>query len=243
VVECFSAVVPVYGTVVDFFDHFGARLVEVAEVGPGMRVLDIAAGKGSSARPAAASGADVLATDLTPEMVEVLRGHGLDARVMDGESLDLPDGSFDRVLCGFGLFFFPDPQRGVDEMRRVLKPGGRVALSIPLNPFPPEVLALIREYAPKAKGPAIPTPTPDFDAGPMMKAAGLADVEVLDEVHDFHFDSAEAVWRFVLTTLATDTLDRLSPEDRADIEARALQALGPGPQTVAMSARYWVASG
>jgi SAM-dependent methyltransferase len=243
VAAAFAAAVPVYGSVVGFFDHYGARLVDLAGVASGMRVLDVAAGKGSSARPAQALGAQVLAGDLTPEMVDVLRGHGLDARVMDGEALDVPDASFDRVLCGFGLFFFPHPERGAAEFRRVLKPGGLAACSLPVRVFPPEVHELVREYGARTTGPAIPTPADGIDIGAHLAAAGFTRIDVVDEARDFDFDSARSVWQFVLTTIATDVLDRLGPDDRAEIEARALAAMGDGPVTVATSARYWLASG
>jgi ubiquinone/menaquinone biosynthesis C-methylase UbiE len=243
VAAAFAAAVPVYGSVVGFFDHYGARLVDLAGVGPGMRVLDVAAGKGSSARPAQALGAQVVAGDLTPEMVEALRSQGLDARVMDGEAIDEPDASFDRVLCGFGLFFFPHPERGAAEFHRVLKPGGLAACSLPVRVFPPVVHELLAEYAGRAAGPAIPTPPQGQNAADHLAAAGFSRIEVVDEEQDFEFDSARSVWQFVLTTIATDVLDRLGPEDRAEIESRSLAAMGDGPVTVTTSARYWLASG
>ena len=212
-----------------------------------MRVLDVAAGKGSSARPAQELGADVLAVDISPVMVDALVAAGLNARVMDGERLDVPDDSFDAVLCGFGLFFYPDPVQGARELKRVVKAGGPVACSMPLRTFPDYIVALRQEFAPKAQGPGIPTPRPDFDGVAVLREAGFADVEVVDEMHEFTFDSPASVWEFCLTTGVRDVLNRLSESDRAELETRARAGAGDdaadGPVTVPMSARYWLASG
>ena len=100
-----------------------------------LRLLDVAAGTGVVAIEAARRGAEVLATDFAPGMVEVMRRRfateGLDARaeVMDGQALSLDDESFDLGTSTFGLIFFPDPLAGLRELRRVLRPGGRAGIA------------------------------------------------------------------------------------------------------------------
>jgi len=121
------------------FAYFGSRLVEWSGLHAGDRVLDVAAGTGQSLVPAAARVGEtghVTGTDLAPGMVEVLRRtiheHALanaDALVADAEQLPFDDGTFDAVLCGFGLFFFPDPGRALAEFQRVLRAGGVAAIS------------------------------------------------------------------------------------------------------------------
>lgn len=117
-----------------------ALMLDLAHLGPGDHVLDVAAGDGYQSIAAAqrvGSSGHVLAVDLAPEPLTYAAAAAQQAgierfetRVMDGENLDLADASFDAVLCQFGLMFFPDPDRGLREMLRVLKPGGRASLVI-----------------------------------------------------------------------------------------------------------------
>ncbi len=91
------------------------------------RVLDVAAGTGALALAAAQTGAQVLAVDFSPGMVERIAEAGLanvDAKVMDGQALALPDNSFDAVFSIFGVIMFPDWRKGLAEMARVTRPGG-----------------------------------------------------------------------------------------------------------------------
>lgn len=111
---------------------FTARYAEAAlqrvELTPESRVLDIAAGTGALALAAARTGARVLATDFSPGMVARIAAAALpnvEAEVMDGQALALPDASFDAVFSIFGVIMFPDWRRGLSEMARVTRPGGR----------------------------------------------------------------------------------------------------------------------
>lgn len=112
-------------------------MLDLAQVGPGSRVLDVAAGAGEPAITAAkrvGPTGSVLATDISPNILDFAAGAArdqgvtnLETRVMDGEHLELPDGTFDVVLSRVGLIYFPDQQRALAEVRRVLAPGGRLA--------------------------------------------------------------------------------------------------------------------
>jgi SAM-dependent methyltransferase len=106
-------------------------------VQPGERVLDVAAGTGALTLEAAAAGARVFATDFSPGMVERLAARlteagydraGCEARVMDGQALDLPDGGFDAAFSIFGVMLFPDWEAGLRELHRAVRPGGRVVM-------------------------------------------------------------------------------------------------------------------
>ncbi len=110
---------------------FTARFAEAAlariSLGPGSRTLDVAAGTGALALAAARTGAQVLASDFSPGMVARIAAAGIinvEARVMDGQALLLPDGAFDAVFSIFGVIMFPDWRKGLAEMARVTRPGG-----------------------------------------------------------------------------------------------------------------------
>lgn len=113
----------------------GERIVSRAGVGHGDRVLDVAAGTGNAALRAAIAGGSVTALDLTPELFEAGRRHAAEAGVEidwvegDAEALPFPDESFDVVLSTFGVMFAPRHAVAAREMRRVLRPGGRIGLA------------------------------------------------------------------------------------------------------------------
>jgi len=124
---------------IGYFSHFGERLVERAQLAAGSRVLDVATGRGASAFPAAklvGPRGQVIGTDIAPEMLQetakdVKTGNwpNIELQQMDAERLQYPDGAFDCVLCGFALWFFPHPDRALQQFYRVLKPGGSLALT------------------------------------------------------------------------------------------------------------------
>jgi ubiquinone/menaquinone biosynthesis C-methylase UbiE len=115
-------------------------MLSSAALAPGEKVLDLACGTGLVTLAAAASvGPDgsVLGTDISGQMVAVARQRAIEQQVsnvtferMDAETLDFPDATFDVVLCSLGLMYVPDPERAVREWRRVLRPGGRVAMAV-----------------------------------------------------------------------------------------------------------------
>src|SRR5271163_4503506 len=118
--------------------HFMPFVLQAAHIAPGMHVLDIATGTGLSAEAALAAVGPtglVVAADVSPAMAEKARERlskapNASVSVEDGQALSFADSSFDAVLCNLGLMFFPDPVRGLSEFRRVLRPDGRVAVSV-----------------------------------------------------------------------------------------------------------------
>lgn len=124
-----------YSHMVDtFLLPLGPRLVEAAGIGPGMQVLDVAAGTGNASLPAADTGAQVTASDLTPELLEAGRSRAEDAGLQlewvqaDAEHLPFEDESFDVVMSCIGVMFAPHHQAAADELVRVCRPGGTLAL-------------------------------------------------------------------------------------------------------------------
>jgi demethylmenaquinone methyltransferase/2-methoxy-6-polyprenyl-1,4-benzoquinol methylase len=107
-----------------------ARAADLARVGPGSRALDVASGTGDLAIELASRGAEVVGSDFSPGMLEVARRKAPELRWEVGNALELPyeDDSFDASTVGFGARNFSDLERGLREMVRVVRPGGRVVV-------------------------------------------------------------------------------------------------------------------
>ena len=140
-----------------FLLPLGPRLVDACGIGPGMRVLDVAAGTGNASIPAAQRGAEVTASDLTPELLEAGReraeaaGVELDWVEADAEWLPFADDSFDVVMSSIGAMFAPHHRDVADELVRVCAPGGTIGL---LSWTPEGMLgALFRTIGPFAPPP------------------------------------------------------------------------------------------
>ena len=182
---------------------------------PGERFLDVAAGPGGLSLPAARLGAEVLATDWSPAMIERfearVREEGLskaEGRVMDCHALDLPDDSFDVTGSQFGVMLVPDQPRALREMVRVTKPGGRVLVIAYGSPEEFEALQFfvgaLTAVAPDFPGlPDDPPPLEFQVANPevfrrRLTDAGLRDVRVEPTAERPAFASGQEMWEWVL---------------------------------------------
>jgi ubiquinone/menaquinone biosynthesis C-methylase UbiE len=143
----------------------GPELVRASGVRAGDRVLDVAAGSGNAAIPAAAAGAIVTASDLTPELFDAGRRiaaeRGVDVEWVeaDAEALPFPDDSFDVVMSCVGAMFAPHHQATADELVRVVRPGGTIGM-INWTPegFIGNLFATMKPYAPPPPPGASPPP-------------------------------------------------------------------------------------
>ena len=225
----FERIAPEYDAGPGCFAHFGARLVAAAGIAPGQRVLDVATGRGAVLLPAAELvGPDglVIGIDLAGAMVAATReaatrrGLPAEVRVMDAEALDFPDASFDRVLCGFGVMFFPELARALGEFRRVLKPGGRLVLSTwrvaQADDLAAVMIALGLADAADELGPF----RDPAAAARALADAGFADARVWGDEAIFRYADLDDYWRTARGTGLRRWLDQLRPEQAA--QAREL---------------------
>ncbi len=194
-----------------FFGYFGQRLVEQAGLQPGERVLDVACGRGAALLPASeAVGEHGLAVgiDLSEGMIKALADEvrqqdrrNVGVCVMDAECLEFPDASFDCVLCGFALFFFPRLEQALSEMQRVLKPDGRIAVSTWDKTGDAHLQwyrDLVKRYLPAEAVAQADKERPGLDEPEGLKAilsaAHFRDVQASSAVFESTFQSEEEWW-------------------------------------------------
>jgi SAM-dependent methyltransferase len=236
----------------------GARLVRHARIDRGEEVLDVACGTGNVAIPAAAAGARVTGIDLTPRMLEIAQRRAADAGVEvqwtegDAEALPFEDGRFDVVLSAFGCMFAPRHEVVADELARVLRPGGRLAVCS----WTPE--GAIGDFF-RTVGAHLP-PTPDVVDPPplwgdeqhvreLFEGTGL-DLEFVRETWEIGHDSAASAVECYTTAFGPVVEARrlAESEDRWPALRRDMLALFDrldvsGNERVAFPAEYLVVTG
>jgi len=215
---------------------FGEQALRRVDLRAGTRLLDVACGSGALAIPAARRGADVVAVDIAPAMIERLaaraRAEGLsnvDGRVMNGEALELPDNTFDVSASQNGVTLLPDLMGGLREMVRVTRPGGRVLIVTFGAPQKAEFLrfflAALRASVPGFTAPSLdPLPPPFRLADPSrfgreLVSAGLTGIRVETVTWHMTFTSAGHFWDVVTSgkPIAVHLTADLTAVQRADV--------------------------
>lgn len=216
--------------------RFAEQVLDHVGLKPGTRLLDIGSGSGAVAIAAARRGADVLAVDFAPTMIERLNARARDeelsnlqGRVMDGCALELADDEFDMAASLNGVSLFPDLGRGLREMVRVTKPGGRVVIAAFGAPQRAEFLtvfigalkAAVPGFAPP---PMDPPPLPFQVADPQkmhgeLTKAGLHNVAVDTVTWRMVFESAGKFWDMIRSSnpIAVQLTAGLTAEQVADV--------------------------
>jgi ubiquinone/menaquinone biosynthesis C-methylase UbiE len=245
-----SAVAPGWAANADFISqreaHVDEAMLAFVNPQPGQRVLELACGPGGPGLEAAEIvGRDgaVVISDVSAEMTAIAasraerRGLLCDAtfRVLDLEEIDEPDAAFDVVLCREGLMLVADPARAAREIRRVLAPGGRLALTVwgprERNPW----LGVVFDAASAQLGltippPGMPGPFSLQDAGALagvLSAAGLSHVGVTEIPAPYRAESAREWWRRTaqLAGPLSSIVASMSPADRDALRDRATEAI------------------
>lgn len=227
--------------------EYARDAIGLAQLTPGDRVLDVAAGPGTLTLLAAGQAGHVVAVDFSEGMLDLLRRRaaeaGLDhieARVADGQALPFADAGFDAAFSMFGLMFFPDRDAGFRELRRVLAPGGRAVVSswtpaeqIPLIAAEFEILGSLLPDLPFGDEKQPLAEADGFRAE--MAAAGFAAVEMHRVVHRLERESVRAFWQSQARGSAPILLirERLDAQDWTELSRavvlRLEEQFGTGP--------------
>lgn len=241
-------------TVPAMFAGWVDPLLDLVDPRAGERLLDVACGTGVVARAAVArvgANGKVFGLDMNANMLSVARAvaPAVEYHEGNGMAMPLPDDAFDVVVCQQGLQFFPDPGVGLREMRRVLRPGGRLGVALwgPMASSPVH-LALVSSLerhvnAEAARIMSMPFRLDDREAlRALAEGAGFQDVRVEEAQRPARFPSAEAFTRAVLGggTLARagimvtgDALDAVI----ADVDREAAPFVGPEGLAAPMTSR------
>jgi SAM-dependent methyltransferase len=227
-------------------EHVGRELVDAVDPRPGETVLELAAGLGDTGFLAAeriAPGGTLISSDFSPAMVEAAsrradeRGiRDVDFRVLDAQALDLPDASVDAVLCRWAYMLMPDPPAALRETRRVLRPGGRLALSVwgpatenPWAAIPARALVEAGHMEPpRAGSPGIFTLADPALLEALLAEAGFEPPTISEMRVTWRFESLEDYWSFILEKAGALSMiiAPLSEDEQDAVRSSVGQALG-----------------
>jgi ubiquinone/menaquinone biosynthesis C-methylase UbiE len=224
-----------------FWNRFGQRTIDRLELKSGHQVLDVCCGTGASAIPAAkevGSTGSVLGVDLADSLLELARHKShhqglanIEFRCGDFTTMGLPSESFDAIVCVFGIFFIPDMEAAVAELWRMLRTGGKLAItSWGTRVFEPanqtfwntvksERPDLYKQYTPWYR---IGDP-PSLKA--LLESGGATNVEVFAETDSHKLATPEDWWTMVMGGGTRGTIDRLDPVTQARVKSTNLEFL------------------
>lgn len=227
--------------VLSFWNRFGQRTIDRLQLQTGARVLDVCCGTGASAIPAAAkigNSGSVLAVDIAESLLALAKRKSqqqalknIEFRCHDFTALDLPGESFEAIVCVFGIFFIPDMEAAVAELWRMLRPGGKLAItSWGARVFEPanqtfwhviqsERPELYREFAPWER---IGNPA---SLKALLESGGATNVEVAAEIDSHTLNSPEDWWTIVMGGGFRGTIEKLDAAARERVRSSNLAFL------------------
>lgn len=210
--------------------------LQLAGLKPGMQFLDVASGSGALCLPAARMGAEVVAVDISPVMIERLHARAeeeglshIEGKVMDGHHLELEDDRFDMSGSQFGVMLFPDFMQGLHEMVRVTRKGGTVFLVCfgPMQKveFLGAFFQAVKKVVPQFSGLSPDTPPLPFQVSAegvlqkKMQEAGLRNVRVEQVIHELTFHSGKEMWNWVTSSnpIAMEKISGLNEQQRTQV--------------------------
>jgi ubiquinone/menaquinone biosynthesis C-methylase UbiE len=238
-----------YNAAADYFDHpvssfwhrFGRQTIERLDLRSGERILDVCCGSGGSALPAAervGPEGKVIAADLAERLVvlgatkaEDKGLRNIEFRVADMLELGYPDGSFDAVVCVFGIFFVPDMAAAVKELWRMVRPGGRLAITT----WGPELFEPANSAFWDAVGAVMPELQRSFNPWErisepsglqaMLAESGVHTDHIITESGSHPLQSPEDWWKIAMGSGYRGTLEQLDAENFAQVRTINLSRL------------------
>lgn len=258
ITDLFNKVSAVFdGSEPRFFAYFGQRLVGFAGIKEGEEVLDAAAGKGaslfSSTEKVGASG-KVIGIDIAEGMINEInleiqhRGvKNADVIVMDAEKLEFKNGSFDHIICGFGIFFFPNYKIAIAEFMRVLKNNGRFSFTTFLRKKDKKFVwldELIEKYLPGLKDKHQEEDSPEFDTEEglykILSEAGFKNIRVISEEKVFTYKDEQDWWDKLWTHGSIKILEMIPKDKMENFKTEVFQKLGEIKEIEGITATMFV---
>ncbi|MGZ5053543.1 MAG: class I SAM-dependent methyltransferase [Methylobacter sp.] len=225
-----------YNAAADYFDHpvssfwhcFGRQTIERINLRPGEQVLDVCSGSGGSALPAAelvGPQGKVIAVDLAERLIALAQTkaeakglQNIEFRVADMLDLGYPDASFDAVVCVFGIFFVPDMNAAIKELWRMVRPGGRLAITTwgpelfePANSMFWDAIGTVRPELQRGFNPWDRISEP-FSLSKMLAEAGVHTDKIVAETGTHPLHSPDDWWAIAMGSGYRGTLAQLDIE-------------------------------
>jgi len=261
IANLFNKVAPVFdGSGPRIFQYFGERLVELSEIKKDEKILDVASGKGASFFPSiekVGKAGKVIGIDISEGMVTEInlliqrRGvKNVKVMVMDAEKLEFSNKSFEHILCGFGVFFFPNYEVALGEFMRVLKIGGKFSFTTFLNEKDGKfkwLEELVEKYLPGFQAEGQESKGPQFDTEEglyeILKVAGFKNIKVLSEEKTFIYKDEQEWWDKLWTHGYIRVMEMIPKEKLEDFRIEVFQKLTEIKESDGISATIFVLYG